>query len=157
VLDQIALVRQRSAANPLAAGHLHFSMTALAANRERIADRLREGPYAQPALPPATPWLAEPPPAAPEVALTPLTPLTPSGAARVAWRAPAGSPPWRWLVLQVMRQGRWEVLHLPAPGVDHHMLDPGADRAVLHAVGRTGIQGAAATLVQRSGAWSRAA
>jgi hypothetical protein len=60
-------------------------------------------------------------------------------------------------VLQVMRQGRWEVLHLPALGVDHHMLDPGADRVVLQAVGRTGLQGAAATLVQRSGAWSLAA
>ena len=154
VLDQIALVRERSAAQPLAAGHLHFSMAALAANRERIADRLREGPYAQPALPPATPWLAEPPPAAPEVT---VTPQQPPGAARVDWRAPAGGPPWRWVVLQVRRQGRWEVLHLPRPGVDHHMLDPGAERAVLQAVGRTGIPGAAATLEQRSGTWSLAA
>jgi uncharacterized lipoprotein YddW (UPF0748 family) len=154
VLDQIALVRERSAAQPLAAGHLHFSMAALAANRERIADRLREGPYAQPALPPATPWLAEPPPAAPEVT---VTPQQPPGAARVDWRAPAGGPPWRWVVLQVRRQGRWEVLHLPRPGVDHHMLDPGAERAVLQAVGRTGMPGAATTLVQRSGTWSLAA
>jgi len=154
VLDQIALVRERSATQPLAAGHLHFSMAALAANRERIADRLREGPYAQPALPPATPWLAEPPPAAPEVT---VTPLQPPGAARLAWRAPAGGPPWRWVVLQVRRQGRWEVLPLPRPGVDHHMLDPGDERAVLQAVGRTGITGAAATLVQRSGTWSLAA
>jgi hypothetical protein len=37
------------------------------------------------------------------------------------------------------------------------MLDPGDERAVLHAVGRTGITGAAATLVQRSGTWSLAA
>jgi uncharacterized lipoprotein YddW (UPF0748 family) len=154
VLDQIALVRERSANQPLAAGHLHFSMAALAANRERIADRLREGPYAQPALPPATPWLAEPPPAAPEVT---VTPQQPPGAARVDWRAPAGGPPWRWVVLQVRRQGRWEVLHLPRPGVDHHMLDPGAERAVLQAVGRTGMPGAATTLVQRSGTWSLAA
>ena len=154
VLDQIALVRERSAAQPLAAGHLHFSMAALAANRERIADRLRAGPYAQPALPPATPWLAEPPPAAPEVT---VTPQQPPGAARVDWRAPAGGPPWRWVVLQVRRQGRWEVLHLPRPGVDHHMLDPGAERAVLQAVGRTGMPGAATTLVQRSGTWSLAA
>jgi uncharacterized lipoprotein YddW (UPF0748 family) len=154
VLDQIALVRERSANQPLAAGHLHFSMAALGANRERIADRLRAGPYAQPALPPATPWLAEPPPAAPEVT---VTPQQPPGAARVDWRAPAGGPPWRWVVLQVRRQGRWEVLHLPRPGVDHHMLDPGAERAVLQAVGRTGMPGAAATLVQRSGTWSLAA
>ena len=154
VLDQIALVRERSANQPLAAGHLHFSMAALAANRERIADRLRAGPYAQPALPPATPWLAEPPPAAPEVT---VTPQQPPGAARVDWRAPAGGPPWRWVVLQVRRQGRWEVLHLPRPGVDHHMLDPGAERAVLQAVGRTGMPGAATTLVQRSGTWSLAA
>jgi hypothetical protein len=49
------------------------------------------------------------------------------------------------------------VLHLPRPGVDHHMLDPGAERAVLQAVGRTGMPGAATTLVQRSGTWSLAA
>ena len=151
VLDQIAVVRERSALHPSAAGHLHFSMTALAANRDSIADRLRAGPYAQPALPPATPWLAESPPAAPEVT---VTPLQPPGTARVDWRAPAGSPPWRWVVLQVRRQGRWEVLHLSGSSGNPHMLDPGADRAVLQAVGRTGMHGAAATLVQRGGAWS---
>ena len=154
VLDQIAVVRERSALQPSAAGHLHFSMAALAANRERIADRLRAGPYALPALPPATPWLAEPAPAAPEVM---VTPLQPSGPVRLAWRPPAGSPPWRWVVLQVRRQGRWEVLHLPGSSGNAHMLDPGADRAVLQAVGRTGVHGAAATLVQRGGAWSLAA
>ena len=60
-------------------------------------------------------------------------------------------------LLQVRRQGRWEVLHLPGSSGNAHMLDPGADRAVLQAVGRTGVHGAAATLVQRGGAWSLAA
>jgi hypothetical protein len=96
VQAQIDIVRERTANNPLANGHIHFSMVALAANREGVADRLREGPYAQPALPPATPWLAEPPPARPEVT---LTPLAQPGSARLAWQPPAGSAPWRYAVL----------------------------------------------------------
>ena len=41
------------------AGHAHFSMIALAQNRRGLADALKAGPYAEEALVPATPWLAE--------------------------------------------------------------------------------------------------
>ena len=151
VLAQIGVVRERSAANPLAAGHLHFSMVALAANRGGVADRLREGLYAQPALPPATPWLAEPPPARPDVT---LTPLNPPGSVRVHWQAPAGTPPWRHVVLHLRREGQWETMHLPATSVHHQVLHAAADRAVVHAVGRTGLSGDAVTILQRAGAWT---
>ncbi len=147
VLDQIAVVRERTASNPLANGHIHFSMVALAANREGVADRLREDPYAQPALPPATPWLAEPPPARPEVT---ITPMGSSGAVRVSWQAPAGSPPWRHVVLQVRRSGRWETRLMPAAGAGAHQLDKVTERAVLWVVGRTGIASAKAS-------WARVA
>jgi hypothetical protein len=150
VLDQIAVVRERSTLQPSAAGHLHFSMAALAANREGIADRLRAGPYAQPALPPATPWLAEPPPGRPEVT---ITTLVQQGSARLAWQPSADSLPWRYTVLQLRRAGRWETLHLPVPGAAQHMLDATADRAVLRAVGRTGMAGPGVAAAQVNGAW----
>jgi hypothetical protein len=153
VLAQIGIVRERSATNPLAAGHLHFSMVALAANREGVADRLREGPYAQPALPPATPWLAEPPPARPEVK---ITPQGSSGAARISWQAPAGSPPWRYVVLQVRQAGSWKTLCLPAAAADHHMLDAKTDHALLSAVGRTGLEGPPVSAARSAGHWSLA-
>jgi uncharacterized lipoprotein YddW (UPF0748 family) len=144
VLAQIGVVRTRTASVPLANGHLHFSMVALAANREGVADRLRAGPYAQSALPPATPWLAEPPPARPEVT---ITPLGQAGAVRVSWKALAGSPPWRYVVLQVRRQGRWDTALLPASASLMVQLDDTMDRAVLRFVGRTGLEGPPATIV----------
>jgi hypothetical protein len=42
---------------PDATGHIHFSMAALMQDRDGIATLLQIGPYAQPALVPATPWL----------------------------------------------------------------------------------------------------
>ncbi len=151
VLDQIAVVRERSALQPSAAGHLHFSMAALAANRDGIADRLREGPYAQPALPPATPWLAEAAPAKPEVS---LTRIGPTGMARLSWRAPTGSPPWRWVVLQLRKQGEWEALHLPSSSPGERILDREVDQAVLWTVGRTGLSGPALRLKAGPQGWS---
>jgi len=151
VLDQIAVVRERSALQPSAAGHLHFSMAALAANRDGIADRLREGPYEHPALPPATPWLAEAAPAAPEVS---LTRIGPTGMARLSWRAPTGSPPWRWVVLQLRKQGKWEALHLPSSSPGERILDKEVDQAVLWTVGRTGLSGPALRLKAGPQGWS---
>ncbi|MES3021215.1 MAG: family 10 glycosylhydrolase [Pseudomonadota bacterium] len=63
IMRQVALTRTR----PGAGGHIHFSMVALMGNRGGLADLLKAGPYAQPALVPATPWLGDGPPAAPRV------------------------------------------------------------------------------------------
>lgn len=59
ILNQIALVREQRPGS----GHAHFSMVALSQNRRGLADALKAGPYAGPALVPATPWLAEGSPA----------------------------------------------------------------------------------------------
>jgi uncharacterized lipoprotein YddW (UPF0748 family) len=64
IIEQIALTRTR----PGADGHVHFSMAALMENRKGIADQLRAGTYASPALVPATPWLGRETPEAPSVA-----------------------------------------------------------------------------------------
>jgi uncharacterized lipoprotein YddW (UPF0748 family) len=39
-------------------GNVHFSMVAIAQNRRGLADELKAGPYANPALVPESPWLA---------------------------------------------------------------------------------------------------
>jgi uncharacterized lipoprotein YddW (UPF0748 family) len=53
IVNQIGLTRTR----PNATGHVHFSMAALMENRQGIADQLKAGLYAAPALVPVTPWL----------------------------------------------------------------------------------------------------
>ena len=58
ILNQVLLQRTR----PDATGHIHFSMAALMQDRDGIATLLQMGPYAQPALVPATPWLDDQPP-----------------------------------------------------------------------------------------------
>jgi uncharacterized lipoprotein YddW (UPF0748 family) len=61
VIKQIAVTRAR----PAATGHVHFSMAALMENRQGITDQLKAVHYGQPALVPATPWLASEAPALP--------------------------------------------------------------------------------------------
>ena len=63
IVQQIGLTRTR----PGAGGHVHFSMAALMENRQKIADQLKGGHYAMPALVPATPWLGNDTPGTPGV------------------------------------------------------------------------------------------
>jgi uncharacterized lipoprotein YddW (UPF0748 family) len=66
IVQQIGVTRSRVGAT----GHVHFSMAALTENRKGISDQLKAGPYAGPALIPATPWLganAASAPGAPQV------------------------------------------------------------------------------------------
>ena len=151
VLAQIEAVRDRAERDSTVRGHLHFSMAALAGDRAGIARRLRAGPYAQTALPPATPWLAEPPPGAPR-----LEALEPGahGEVRIRWREPTGGPPWRHAVLQQRVGGQWQTQHLPVPGERSAALQAQADRADVRAVGLTGVEGPALRLARGpSGAW----
>ncbi len=66
IVKQIGVTRSR----PRATGHVHFSMVALMNNRQGIADQLKAGHYAGPALVPATPWLGTEHPGAPTVSAT---------------------------------------------------------------------------------------
>ncbi|MBC7918412.1 MAG: family 10 glycosylhydrolase [Rhodoferax sp.] len=58
---------QRVRMQPGSTGHIHFSMVALLQDRAGISQRLKDGLYAQEALVPATPWLGNGAPAAPEL------------------------------------------------------------------------------------------
>jgi uncharacterized lipoprotein YddW (UPF0748 family) len=57
IVEQIAVQRSRMTGTR-AGGHIHFSLIALQQDRDGLATLLQMGPYAQPALVPATPWLA---------------------------------------------------------------------------------------------------
>lgn len=122
LLDQIALLRTR----PAASGHIHFSMAALMQDRDRIATLLQFGPYAQAALPPATPWLGEAAPPAPRLALQ---------GARVRVRA-ADAAPARWAVWRRVA-GAWQFA-VAAP--EEALQDAaGADLVAVAAVSGTGL------------------
>ena len=62
------LIRQIEAtrATPGATGNVHFSMKALLQNRDGIADKLKDGLYAEPALVPESPWLGKETPGKPD-------------------------------------------------------------------------------------------
>jgi hypothetical protein len=115
-------------------GHLHFSMVALMQDRDGLATALQRGPYAGPALVPATPWLDARVPAAPT--------LRPKGATlRIEPGAGAPGdavPVARWaLWRRVGGQWRFAVL----PGAARTLALEGADRVALAAVSRTGVEG----------------
>lgn len=64
ILNQISITRQLP--DP---GNVHFSMKPFLINSNGITDALRNGPYAQPAIVPASPWLDDQAPNAPKVSV----------------------------------------------------------------------------------------
>lgn len=94
VLNQIMVTRDQWGAG----GNVHYNMTALVRGVDALADRLSVGPYAGPALVPASPWLSRVPPGEPVVTLTRearrfVLRVAPAAVDRSASR----SPRW-WLV-----------------------------------------------------------
>ncbi len=69
IVNQIKLARSRAQTAPAASGQIHFSMVALMQNRKGIGDELKAQLYSAPALIPATPWLENVVPPAPQIAL----------------------------------------------------------------------------------------
>ena len=122
ILDQVALQRTR----PGAGGHIHFSMAALLQDRDGIATRLQRGPYATPALVPATPWLDDQPPPAPGLRLA---------GTRVAIEPGAGEAAARWAVWRRVG-GTWVFAVLPA--AQRSFALDGAGAVVVSAVDRVG-------------------
>jgi hypothetical protein len=78
---------------PGAHGQVHFSMVALDQNRKKVADVLRDGLYAQPAIAPAATWLDGKPPAAPKnLTATPTTVAGTAGTTTAPATAEATQP-----------------------------------------------------------------
>jgi len=125
IVEQIALQRARG---EKAAGHIHFSMVALMQERDGLPGKLRGGPYAQPALVPATPWLGDAAPAAPRLVREGARVRIEGGAARWAlWRR--GSNGWRFAAVLAPQERLIDI--------------NGSSGVAVAAVGRTGLLGPA--------------
>ncbi len=123
-----------TASVPGATGHIHFSMAALMQDRDGVATLLSMGPYAQAALPPATPWLDADPPPTPR-----LVRVAAAGAERL--RILPGADSRRAAPL---RHALWRrsagVWRLSLLGPDERLIAPeGADAFVLAAISPTGV------------------
>ncbi len=147
VLAQVTALRRRGVD-----GHAHFSMTVLMGEAAGLSPALRDGPYAEPALPPPTPWLGEAGPAKAPGA----TPLP--GGWRLEWPPspvaaglpmPAASAPVpsaedpaaelrQWAVWRRL-DGRWRFSVQPA--AERTLDAQGAERCVVSAVDRLGREG----------------
>ena len=120
ILEQIRLTR----AQPGATGNVHFSAKVFLDDPDRLDERLLAGPYAQPALVPATSWLSVGTPPAPSVS---VTRDAASGRALLEVRPTAAPPvpvgvggtstvsvtPWLW-VIQTRSGAGWSTEIVPA-------------------------------------------
>ncbi|GAB1388164.1 hypothetical protein MASR1M6_03450 [Rubrivivax sp.] len=129
VLAQVELTRHPGAVND---GHLHFSMIALLQDRDGIATRLRQGPYAQAALTPATPWLDEPPPRPPVFDWRPQS--------RELTVAQGEGAPLRQAVLWIEPPEGWRWQALPMPADKALRVAANARTAWLIGIGRSGLE-----------------
>lgn len=127
ILNQIALVREQRPGS----GHAHFSMVALSQNRKGLADALKAGPYAEPALVPETPWLVGGAPAL----QVPTLMSAPGGQWRIKLPGKTNLRHALWL----RQDGSWQFMTmaqnaalLPAAGLD---------AIVLSAIDRVGQEG----------------
>ncbi len=138
ILDQISATRMEEGAS----GNVHFSAKVFMLDRDSIDEKLVGGPYAGPALVPASPWLDSIPPAPPLALLhrdsatgSMVVDFTPQGTEKV----------WRWVVRY--RTGtEWTMLLLPGSQLTH-MFAGGRNSAppddvAVSAVDRTGNESA---------------
>lgn len=132
LLYQIELTRRQFGAG----GNVHFSAKALTLNRDSLAEKLLGGPYANPAVIPASPWLDSIPPAPPVVGITPASDF---GGLMLNLRR-GNEQPWLWTV-RTLRKGQWTTAVLPG-WIESHPLHDGTTTmpaaVVVNAVDRSG-------------------
>jgi hypothetical protein len=146
MLQQITLTRDQ----PGAGGNVHYNMTALVRSVDALADRLTGGPYAGPALVPASPWLSSVPPAAPTVSLTRSGRNFTLRISVAAVRTPAAPSPRWWLVRARYADG-WHA-QVSDAGMPSVTLSPGGARelpdfVVVTAIDRAGVESSAVRVV----------
>ena len=134
ILDQISNTRLTEGAS----GNVHFSAKVFMQDRDSLVERLLGGPYAGPALVPASPWLDSIPPRAP---VAYLARDFATRAITLSIQPSAAEKAWLWVVRY--RYGPdWSTLILPGTQ-STHMFDGGAsssapDQVVVSQVDRTG-------------------
>jgi uncharacterized lipoprotein YddW (UPF0748 family) len=138
VLDQIDTVRAISGA----AGTVHFQFKALREDRDSIATRLTNGPYAMPALVPAMTWKGSDVPRTPAIAVA----ETRRGDILTIARRPPDDT--RWWVVQTNAGGTWRTRLIDANTTEVPLKtleqtgDAPIDVVALTPVSRTGVTGA---------------
>jgi uncharacterized lipoprotein YddW (UPF0748 family) len=104
LLEQIRVTRS----NPGSSGNVHFSMRSFSTNQAGMNDTLSDGPYREPAVVPASPWMSSPPPPMPRVTLG----RDRRGARTLDLATADGSRPWLWVVRMRTDDG-WQVHVVP--------------------------------------------
>lgn len=130
-------------AQPGATGNVHFSMKCLMRNQGGVADALAAGPYAAPALVPATKWLDNKAPGRPKVE---LADVGGTGTLSLAWTATGAEKPWLWVV-RVKSGANWTTQILPAQTTSIPVNLAGPLQAGVSAVDRCGNESEVATLM----------
>jgi hypothetical protein len=121
-----------------ASGNVHFSSKVLMLDRDSIDEKLVGGPYAGPALVPASPWLDSIPPTAP---LARLRRDSATGATAIDMIPQGSKKIWRW-VLRYRNGPEWATVLLPGTQLTHMFpggrTSPGPDEVAVSAVDRLG-------------------
>jgi uncharacterized lipoprotein YddW (UPF0748 family) len=89
LVEQIRVTRLQEGAT----GNVHFSMKSFLTNQAGMNDSLLVGPYAAPALVPATPWLTAPAPPLPTARLAET-----AGGTRLVLRTVGTAVPWQYAI-----------------------------------------------------------
>ncbi len=134
IINQIEVTRQTHGAS----GNVLFSMKSLFDKHGPLGDALLNGPYRQPALVPASPWLGDEVPGRPT-----LSQIEDGELRRVCWELPNDATPWLWVVRK-KTAGKWTVQILPSHETSR--LEGQLEDVVVSAVNRTGQEGPAAAL-----------
>lgn len=137
LVEQIRVTREQ----PGATGNVHFSMKSFLQNQAKMNDALLEGPYVEPALVPATPWLQAAPPPVPAIAVSAV------GARRVITLGTHGKPtPWQWVV-QWRTEDGWSTRVLAGSTTSLPLSsDRTPETVTVRAINRVGVESAPISL-----------
>ena len=133
--EEILLQIEHTRAHPGATGNVHFSMKTMLGAGSTMATALKAGPYQQPALVPATPWLGDAKPEAPEVAIDKTL---------ANFSLPSGKSAWLWVV-RTQHDKDWQLAVQPGHVRQNHLpaleSSEAAAKIAVSAVNRLGIEG----------------
>lgn len=139
IVNQIRLAGNQ----PVSAGHIHWNMTSLMRNAE-LGAMLAQGPYAEPALVPACPWLKAKPLTKPQLRVA----ASGQSSLKLAWESAPAEDVFLW-VLQYRRSGKWTTELLPGRRRSHLLDGLLPDAVALSPVDRAGNLGPASSLASR--------
>jgi uncharacterized lipoprotein YddW (UPF0748 family) len=138
VPNQIQATRDQAGAT----GNVHFSMKCFMQNRSGVNDVLTAGPYAEPALVPASPWLDSKAPGKPKLM---QAKNTGTGSSALSWTPTGSEKVWQWVV-RVKSGERWstQILSGDVTSLDVDLVS--ANAGAVSAVDRCGNESGVATV-----------